>query len=121
MLRKLEGRRYLTYSEARQIMEARIAEANGALNPTQERTWQYLKTFGTADPTLARNAVDELVKEGIDEYLAVQLVNLCPDDDGFVRLILSSKENLEVTDELLGKIRATLSKVCQGAASSSQA
>ncbi|MGC9112058.1 hypothetical protein [Acidilobus sp.] len=112
MLRRIESRRYLTYAEARKILEDRIAESGGALNPTQDRTWQYLKLFGTTDPAAAREAVDALVKEGLDEYLAVQLVNMCPNEDGYINAILSSKEGLEIKEELLAKVKEALSKVC---------
>jgi len=112
MLRRIESRRYLTYAEARKILEDRVAGSGGALNPTQDRTWQYLRLFGNIDPGTAREAVDELVKGGIPEYLAVELVNMCPNEDGYINTILSSEEGLKINEELLGKVREVLSKAC---------
>ncbi len=114
MFRRVESRRYLTYSEAREMLERRVSEAGGALNPTQERTWEYLKMFGQRDPAAARAAVEVLVKAGVPEHIAVQLVNACPGDEGFINLILSSEEGLQVTEELISKVKEALSPYCGG-------
>ncbi|MGC9209886.1 MAG: hypothetical protein ACP5FT_01255 [Acidilobus sp.] len=120
MFRRIEGRRYLTYAEARQILERRLSESGGALNPIQERTWEFLKMFGQGDPSAARKVVDSLVEAGLSEHLAVELVNMCPQDDGFINLILSGEEGLTVTEELMSKIKSIMSSYC-GSASPAQA
>jgi len=38
---------------------------------------------------------------------------MCPDDEGFINLILSGKKGLTISEELLNKIKETLSSVCR--------
>ncbi len=115
MFRRVESRRYLTYAEARELLQRRVSESGGALNPIQERTWEYLKTFGQKDTEAARNAVEGLLKAGVPEHLAVQLVNTCPEDEGFINLVLSAEEGLQVTEELISKVKEALTPYCTGA------
>ncbi|MCG2873115.1 MAG: hypothetical protein L7H09_01020 [Acidilobus sp.] len=113
MNRRIESRRYLTYVEAREILQRRISESGASVNPVQERTWEFLRLFGQGDPTASRKAIEELMNAGLDEDLAVELVNMCPDDEGFINLILSGKKGLTISEELLNKIKETLSSVCR--------
>jgi len=112
MNRRIESRKYLTYAEAREILQRRISESGASVNPVQERAWEFLRLFGQGDPIASRKAIDELVNAGLDEDLAVELVNMCPGDEGFINLILSSKEGLKISEELLNKIKRVLSSVC---------
>lgn len=113
MERRVLSRRYLTYYEARQILEDRLKETGGSFdNPVQERVWDLLRLVGQGDPALARKTVDELKALGIEEYVAVQLVNMCPDEDGYIALILEGQEGLTVTAELLQKIKDVLNPFC---------
>lgn len=122
MERHIESRRYLTYFEAREILRKRLEESGGALtNPVQERTWDYLRVIGEGDANKARETVESLKKLGLEEYIAVQLVNMCPDEDGYVTLILEGQEGLSVTAELLGKIREVLSSFCSPKSQEGQA
>ncbi len=116
MQRRIESRRYLTYYEAREVLQRRLEESGGALeNPVQKRTWDYLRVVGEGDATKAREIVEKLKGLGLEEYIAVQLVNMCPDDDGYVTLILEGQEGLSVTAELLSKIKEALAPFCQQA------
>jgi len=112
MNRRIESRKYLTYVEAREILQRRISESGASVNPVQERAWEFLRLFGQGDPTASRKAIEELVNAGLDEDLAVELVNMCPDDEGFINLILSGRKELTISEELLNKIKEVLSPVC---------
>ncbi|MGC9071174.1 MAG: hypothetical protein ACP5HK_00535 [Acidilobus sp.] len=112
MFRKIESRKYLTYSEAREVLERRLNESGGSINPIQERTWEFLKMFGQRESAAARKAVESLLEAGLNEHVAVELVNMCPQDDGFINLILSGEEGLTITDELISKIKVIISSYC---------
>ena len=113
MERRLSGKRYISYAEAREILHKRLQEA-----PTVdviERTWEYLSDVGEGDAEKARIAREKLVRDlGLDEVVAAALVSICPGSPGEVRSILSMKESREVVydEELVSKILEALREYC---------
>ncbi len=113
MERRILGERYVTYSEARKLLEERAKDAELGVPVAVERTLDYLKLFGDRDPEAARRAVEELKGLGLDEVLAVNLANICPREPGEVRSILAMNKELVYDEELVSKILEKLSSYCE--------
>ena len=104
MNRRVIGKKYVSWSMARKILEDRIKQESGSIIAEQERTWEYLKAYGDRDPELESKAIKKLIDLGLDEVLAVNLVNICPEEPGEVRLVLAMRKELKYDEELVSKI-----------------
>ena len=112
MERRVIAKRYLTLAEARELMEARLHEDSDLITIEHERVWEYLREFGSLDSSSARKAVEDLMRLGLDEVIAVNIVNLCPRDPGEVRLVLAMKKEVMYDEELVNKILEVVSGLC---------
>ena len=111
MERKLVSKKLLSYAEAKKLVEERIKEGN--YNETTERSWEYLKLFGTGDPELARRTIERLVNDlKLDEIIAVNIVNICPKEPGEVRLILAISKEFIYDEELVKKVLEYVQEYC---------
>jgi len=108
--RKVKAR-YVTWSEARRLLKSRIEEEMGLPLPMQT-TWDYLREFGDKDPDAAAETVEKLVGLGLDEEVAVNLANICPEVPGEVRSILAMRKELKYDEELVRKILEVLEPYC---------
>ncbi len=111
MNRRILSRRYLSLSEALSLLEKRMKEEPPPITE-QEKTWDYLRTFGKGDPGKARKVVEELARIGLDEVLSVNIVNMCPSSPGEVRLILAMRKDLLYDEEFVSKILETIKDYC---------
>ncbi|MCE4612991.1 MAG: hypothetical protein F7C07_04080 [Desulfurococcales archaeon] len=111
MNRRVISKRYLSLAEARDLLEKRMKEEPPPITE-QERTWDYLKTFGKGDPEKARKAIENLQGIGLDEVLSVNIVNMCPSTPGEVRLILAMRKELTYNEELVSKILEIVRDYC---------
>ncbi len=115
MTRKILSSKNITWSEAKEILYKRKQEAGGGVLVTQERAWEYLKTFAILDSSTARKLVEELVSTiGLDEELAVVVANICPASKGEIRSILEMKKELQYKEEIVDKIKEIVDKYCHG-------
>jgi len=110
--RKIIKEKYVTYSEARELLEKRVREKEFGIIITVDKTLNYLRLFGDKDPEKARETVKKLVELGLDEDLAVVVANICPSDPGEVRSILSMKKEFVYDEELVGKILDSITDYC---------
>lgn len=104
--------KYITYPEARKLLEERVREKEFGIIITIDKTLNYLRLFGDKDPGKAREAVESLVESGLDEDLAVIVANICPSDPGEVRSILSMKKDFVYDEELITKILDVIKDYC---------
>jgi len=111
--RKIVGKRFVSWSEARSIMEERIKQGSPSILPEQERTWEYLKTVGNRDPERDREAINKLIELGLNEITAVNMVNICPREPGEVRLVLQLEKDKVYDEDLINKILDILNE-CAG-------
>ena len=110
MDRRVKRKTLVSYHEARKLLEGRIKE--DIVLDIQNRTWEYLKMFGDKDPEAARRLVEKLVEIGVKEVVAVNIVNLCPQDPGEVRLILSMDKETSYPLDIPEKILGLLEEYC---------
>ncbi|MCE4608809.1 MAG: hypothetical protein F7C36_00295 [Desulfurococcales archaeon] len=114
MTRKILSSKNITWSEAKEILQKRKQESSGGILVTQERAWEYLKTFAVLDAETARKLVNELVNEAsIDEDLAVVVANMCPSTKGEIRSILEMKKEIQYNEEVVNKVKSIVDKYCQ--------
>jgi len=101
MQRNIISKRYVTYYEAKSMVQARISDSAN-LNVIQERTWEYLKTFGNKDSQLASELVKRIKDEAkILESTAAIILNICPNEIPFLLSMVSQlpEEKKRVIDE----------------------
>ena len=113
MERRLAGKTYVSYAEAREILHARMKE--GSIAGGIERVWEYLSDVGGGDPQKARSVREKLIREaGLDEVTAANLVNICPASLGEVRSLIATRApKAPVYDEsFLRKIMEILEEFC---------
>ena len=113
MERRILREEPISYSEARRLLEARVREKEFGIIITIDRALSYLRTFGDKDPDKAREAVNRLVELGLDPVVAVNIVNICPVEEGEVRSILSMRKEAVYDEELVKKILEAISDYCQ--------
>ncbi|MCE4601314.1 MAG: RNA polymerase Rpb4 family protein [Desulfurococcales archaeon] len=113
MERRIVKEKYVTYSEARRLLEDRVREKEFGVIITVDKTLGYLRVFGDKDPDKARGAVEKLVGLGLDEDVAVNIVNICPSDPGEVRSILSMKKEFVYDESLIEGILEAIREYCE--------
>lgn len=96
-------------------MEKRMSSSS-QLNAIQEKTWDYLKTFGNKDHEKAYQLIKKLAEEAkIKETTAIMVLNICPKDIPFLISIVSSlpeeKENI-IDENNAKKILDIISDFC---------
>ncbi|MEB3788215.1 MAG: hypothetical protein GSR78_05610 [Desulfurococcales archaeon] len=116
MERRIVSKRFVTWSEAREIMLERIQDEESGVRPEQERTWEYLKEFGVHDPQASREAVERIMELGVKEEVAVNIVSFCPRQPGEVRLILDMDKENRYSEEVVSKIMEIVEE-CRGKSS----
>ena len=104
MERRIVSKRFVTWSEAKEIMYARIQDEESGIRPEQERTWEYLREFGVYDLEASREAVEKIMELGVKEEVAVNIVSFCPKQPGEVRLILDMDKENKYGEEIVAKI-----------------
>jgi DNA-directed RNA polymerase subunit F len=109
--RRVLSRKYLSLSEALSLLENRMKE-EPPLITEQEKTWDYLRSFGRGDPEKARKAVEELEKMGLGETVSVNIVNICPSTPGEVRAVLAMRKDLSYDEELVSRILEAIRDYC---------
>ncbi len=114
MERRVRETRYVPLAEARRLVEERYQEEDEAGIPLAlTRVREYLREFGSGDPSLAVEAVRRLISElGLDEVIAVNLVNICPGSPGEVRSILAMRKDIAYDEELVSKILEMIRDYC---------
>jgi DNA-directed RNA polymerase subunit F len=99
-------RRQITVSEAKEILES-IEE----LDPLQRRVLDYALKFSKLPAEEASKLVEELVENGLERSMAVQIVNCLPDSREELRTFLGrqriiSKETIETLLRIIEKYRS---------------
>ncbi len=112
MERRILNQKPVSYSEARKLLEKRIREKEFGIIITIDRTLSYLRVFGDKDPEKAEKTVERLVDIGLDPEVAVNIVNICPQDPGEVRSILSMKKEAVYDEELISRILNAIKDYC---------
>ncbi|AFZ70935.1 hypothetical protein Calag_1216 [Caldisphaera lagunensis DSM 15908] len=114
MERRIEERRYISYYEAKYFMERRI-EDSPQINSLQEKSWDYLKTFGDGDSEKASKAIKDLMEMGLKDTTAIMLLNICSDNYSFILSIISSlpeEESTKIDEEKSKKIFEIINNFC---------
>ncbi|MEM1873143.1 MAG: hypothetical protein QXS85_02110 [Acidilobaceae archaeon] len=111
MERRILSKRYITTHEARKIIEERLEEGEKTLEIIN-RTRDYLMVFGKLDVEESRSAVESLLKLGMPIEAAVNIVDLCLQSEGEVRLVLSAFKDVPVDPEVVSNILAVTRRVC---------
>lgn len=115
MERRIEDKRYISYYEAKLLMERRI-EDSSQINSLQEKTWDFLKTFGAGESEKANEIIKKIVNaSGVKESTAVMLLNMCPDNYSFIISIINSlpeEESNRIDEEKAKKIFEAINEFC---------
>lgn len=110
MDRRIKKKILVSYHEARTLLEPRIKEES--VLDIQVKTWEYLKIFGDRSPEEARRILEELLKLGIKDVVAVNILNICPSSEGEVRSILSMDKEASYPLDIPEKILAVIRDYC---------
>ncbi|MCX8196464.1 MAG: hypothetical protein N3F67_05265 [Acidilobaceae archaeon] len=110
MRRKIISKRYLTVYEARAILEERKREK---VRELQERVWEYLSLFPALDLQRAREAYEHLRKLGLSEEIAVNLLNICPEREEEVKLIISTQKDISFDGKVIESIISSVRHACR--------
>ncbi len=111
MERRLVGKTYISYAEARDVLYRRVRE--GDIKDVIDRTWEYLSDVGEGDPAKAREIREKLIKEvGLDEVVAANMVSICPTTPGEVRAVLMMRKESVYDKELIDRILEILEPLC---------
>ena len=98
MARKLLKVKPVTVSQVAAILRS-LGEEN--LDQFQHRTLDYASKFSKISPEASEKLLDELVKEaGLDEEIAVQIVNCMPKGIEELRVFLASGRRIVETSKL---------------------
>ncbi|MGC8572384.1 MAG: hypothetical protein ACP5L0_00020 [Caldisphaera sp.] len=114
MERRIEERRYISYYEAKYFMERRIEDSQ-QINSLQEKSWDYLKTFGEGDFKEATESIKKLVSLGLKETTAIMLLNVCPENSSFIISMVSSlpeEESTKIDEEKSKEIFNIINNFC---------
>ena len=101
--------RNLTLPEAREILEKRNEE--GEMIDVQNRTLEYLQRFSRCDSNKVKPLLKDLEELGVEEEIAVNIVNIVPGNIDDLRTIVSAGEKTYTTDQLK-KILSKLEEYC---------
>ncbi|HDM23555.1 hypothetical protein DRO02_01620 [archaeon] len=95
----------ITTAEARTLLERE--EEN--LNTFQEDVLRYLRKFSKLGEEKAKELVERLEKDfNIDKYVAVQIVNIMPEDVNTLKVLLPT--GLLISEDTLKKIVDVISE-----------
>ncbi|MCX8166042.1 MAG: hypothetical protein N3D79_05615 [Acidilobaceae archaeon] len=109
MRRKIVSKRYLTVYEARAILEERKKEK---VRELQERVWEYLSLFPTIELQRVREAYEHLRELGLSEEIAVNLLNICPENEEEVKLIISAQKDISFEGKIIESIISSVRHAC---------
>lgn len=107
---KVVKQKNLTLAEVVEILEE--IRKKRELTSIETYTLDYAKKFSKTNAENARKAVEELVKLGLPDNIAVQLVNIMPEDEDEIRALLAPYMKALTSDqikgilEVLGKYKA---------------
>lgn len=111
MERNIISKQYITMHEARRILEERLKDAENPLE-IHNKTRDYLLIFGRLEPDASKSAVESLLKLNIPLELAVNIIDICPQTEGEVRLILSASKEATYDPEIVSNILSIVKKTC---------
>jgi len=98
----------VTLSEVRQILTTR--KKDGELNYEQKVSLEYVNEFGKTAVSKAREAVEKLKAEDMDERLAVKILDIMPNTKQELALIFE-KVRFDLTDTKSKKILAIVASL----------
>jgi DNA-directed RNA polymerase subunit F len=101
--KKILGERYITVSEAADIMYQRAQI--GELSYEQGCALDYLQKFAKLDKEEAKKLVEELVSLGVDEKTAVKIADILPEDLDDLKAIYYKRDLPENSEEILEVVR----------------
>ena len=113
--RRIVESRPIPLALARKLAEERLEEGETGVSPILLKARDYLDRFGAGDPEKAVEAVERLKSLGLDEVVAVNIVNICPKSPGEVRSILMMKKEIAYDEELVSKILEAIGDFCSTA------
>jgi len=99
--KELLGKAPVTLPEAGEILQS----VEGEPTYEQNATLEYVKRVAHTDAETARAAVQRLVELGLDEELAVKVVNIWPQDKTDLYVVLAKES---VSEDLYDKILEVL-------------
>ena len=100
----IEEKKPITVAEARKILEENLEE----LDPLQRRVHDYTVRFTKLDADQSEAMVGDLIKEGVERTLAVQIVNALPESIGEVRTFLGRRRI--ISEDLMNTILGIIEK-----------
>ncbi|MEN2999460.1 MAG: hypothetical protein ABDH61_02660 [Acidilobaceae archaeon] len=109
MRRKVVSKRYLTVYEARAVLEKRM---QGKVRELQERVWEYLSLYPSLDLERVREALERLRELGVSEEVAVNLLNLCPEREEEVKLVISVQKDISFEENVIEAIMSAVKHAC---------
>lgn len=95
------GEKPLPVTEVKRLLEKRKKE--GELTYEQKVSLEYAQEFGKAAQTKVSKAIEDLASQGIDERIAVQIVNVQPKTKEEVKLIFE-KVRSRISEDQVKKI-----------------
>ncbi len=103
--KEVKEKKPITIAKVREKLEERKEqlEDEEELSYEQKTTLQYAQKFGKADSEREEKAVEEIKDLGVDEKLAVRLVNLMPFNKDQVNLVFE-KERFDIDEEETEKV-----------------
>ncbi|OYT42698.1 MAG: hypothetical protein B6U88_02905 [Candidatus Aenigmarchaeota archaeon ex4484_56] len=103
---KIIGKVGISNPEALSILKKRMKSEE--LNYEQQATYEYLKAITKISEKETKQLKEELKEIGLSEEQVLNLVNILPDDENVVKLIL--KDIKELKKEQIKKIIEIISK-----------
>ena len=99
--KQILGSKPVPLSTVRRILEKKKEE--GELTYEQKVTLEYVSEFGKDNQKKVEETIEKLIEEGIDEKMAVKIVDIKPKTKEEVRLIFEKTKN-QPGEELTKKI-----------------
>lgn len=110
--RKIAGKRHLTVYEARALLEQRLKEeGEGRMKELDGRVMSYLSLFPQKDISEVQKVRESLAELGLPEEIVVNLLNLCPQEEGEIRAIIT-RPDFSYDPQLVSQIREALKSFC---------
>lgn len=100
----IDEKKPITVAEARKILEENLEE----LDPLQRRVHDYTVRFTKLSSEQADSMLAELIEAGVEEVLAVQIVNSVPESVGEVRTFLGRRRI--ISEDLMTSILGIIEK-----------
>ena len=100
----VEEKKPITVAEAKKILESNLEE----LDPLQRRVHDYTVRFTKLESEKEEAMVGELMEEGVERVLAVQIVNSLPGSIGEVRTFLGRRRI--IAEDLMTTILGIIEK-----------